>query len=355
MKTWKFNIGNISKFTVCFLILALLLTSFDADAQRRRRRASTTSSASSGNAAPASGSSSSATSSNTSRSSRRTQRTQSITEATQNAAKGASGSARQRSSKNNSKTSKSNLAFVVEKPDLEAIRKATLNSKHKYYYPTLWEKYNRKDTTAMTPEEFRHLYLGYMFQEDYDPFREGFDTSVADSIRLKIGKTELTREEKEIIKTYAEKALKNNPFDLRQMSYLVQALNLMEKKFTAGLWEYRLKNILGAIKSTGTGLSQDNAFFVIYPMHEYDMLQLLGYTPVDAEYQEPGFDYIKVKPDGSEKIKKPASGFYFNVQVPQQQYELKHPENPDIQGAGDDDTEDEGAYDNGEDEGDEEE
>ena len=64
----------------------------------------------------------------------------------------------------------------------------------------------------------------------------------------------------------------------------------------------------------------------MYPMHEYDMVQLLGYEAVDVDYIEPGFDYLKVEPDGSVKHRNPAQGFYFNVQVPQQQYALKHPE-----------------------------
>ena len=43
---------------------------------------------------------------------------------------------------------------------------------------------------------------------------------------------------------------------------------------------------------------------------------------------EPGYDYLSVRPDPSDKRKrdKSARGFYFDVQIPQNQYELKHPE-----------------------------
>ena len=53
--------------------------------------------------------------------------------------------------------------IVVERPDLEEIRRVTLDPQSKYYFPKLMAKYEVNDTT-MTPDEFRHLYLGYMFQ-----------------------------------------------------------------------------------------------------------------------------------------------------------------------------------------------
>ena len=63
-------------------------------------------------------------------------------------------------------------------------------------------------------------------------------------------------------------------------------------------------------------------------MHEYDMVQLLGYEATNADFIEPGYDYLSVRPDPSDKRKrdKSARGFYFDVQIPQSQYELKHPE-----------------------------
>ena len=57
-----------------------------------------------------------------------------------------------------------------EKPDIAAIRKATQDPASPYYYPRLMEEYQRNDT-LMKIDKFRHLYLGYMFQEDYNPYR----------------------------------------------------------------------------------------------------------------------------------------------------------------------------------------
>ncbi len=212
----------------------------------------------------------------------------------------------------------------VEKPDLEKIRIETLNPGSPFYFPKLQKKYESNDTT-MSAEDYRYFYLGYMFQEDFDPYRVSPYASITDELRAK---KEHTKEEIDTIRKYAQLALADNPFDLSQISFLVHVLKEKRKDMTAKIWEYRLEHILGAIKSTGTGEDQENAWYVITPMHEYNMLQLLGYEATDAKFIEPGFDYLSVRPDPTSKLKrdKTSDGFYFNVVVPTQQYELKHPD-----------------------------
>ncbi|MDE7381973.1 MAG: DUF4919 domain-containing protein [Muribaculaceae bacterium] len=213
--------------------------------------------------------------------------------------------------------------ITVSTPDLENVRKITLDPGSKFYYPKLLAKYLRNDTT-MTNEEYRNFYLGYMFQEDYDPYRTSPYSGVTDSLRQK---TSHSKEEIDTIRKYAELSLMDNPFDLRQMSFLVHVLKEKRKDMSAKIWEYRLEHLLGAIKSTGSGETKDDPWYVIYPMHEYDMVQLLGYEAVDVDFFD-GIDYLQVQPDPNNKRRraKDVNGFYFNVMIPQQQYELKHPE-----------------------------
>lgn len=215
--------------------------------------------------------------------------------------------------------------ITVEKPDLKKIQKETLDPSSPFYFPKLMAKYSRNDTT-MTNEEYRNFYLGYMFQEDYDPYRTSPYSGVTDELRMK---AKHTKEEIDTIRKYAELSLRDNPFDLRQMSFLVHVLKEKRKDMSAKIWEYRLEHLLGAIKSTGTGEDIDNAWYVIYPMHEYDMVQLMGYNATDAQFIEPGTDYLTVEPEPETERRlkdKVAKGFYFNVEVPQSQYERKHPE-----------------------------
>ena len=215
--------------------------------------------------------------------------------------------------------------IVVEKPDLEKIKNETLDPKSKYYFPKLVKKFGENDT-VMTNEMYRYLYFGYMFQEDYDPYRTSQYSVDLNEFRSKANYTE---EELDTLRVRVEKSLNDNPFDLQQMSLLVYIYKKKNKRMTSKIWEYRLENLLAAIKSTGTGEDIDNAWYVITPAHEYDMVRMLGYQAVDAEFIEPGYDYLIVEPDEDTRTKlrnKVAPGFYFNVIVPQEQYEMKHPE-----------------------------
>ncbi|MDE6236085.1 MAG: DUF4919 domain-containing protein [Muribaculaceae bacterium] len=252
----------------------------------------------------------------------------------------------------------------VEKPDFKKIAQETQNPKGEYYYPELVKKFMRNDTT-MTHDEYRNLYLGYLFQEDYDPYRTSPYNAVSDSLlsivnaqkeRLthvsdslnklikanKISGHEAEKQKAHLntqykrtlreLATATELSLKDNPFDLRQMSVLVHASQEMGNAMKAKIWEYRLEHILGAIKSTGNGETEADAFYVIYPMHEYNMIQLLGYEPVSVDFPSDGFDYISVKPDADVKRRgtRSAKGFYFNVGPMTEQYELKHPEGQEV-------------------------
>ncbi len=225
----------------------------------------------------------------------------------------------------------------VEKPDMAAIQTAVLNPKSPFYFPRLQKKFEANDT-VMTPQEYRYFYLGYMFQEDYDPYRESKYAPKVEELwnrrsaeqwqKGAEAQDRMVKADLDSIILYSEKALRDNPFDLRRMSRLIHVLHLRGKARKAYFYEYRLENLLGAIKSTGTGESADKAWYVVCPMHEYDLLQVLGYEAYDVKYPSEGIDYLLVKP-GPELQKrriKPADGFFFNVLIPIEQYTLKHPE-----------------------------
>ena len=244
----------------------------------------------------------------------------------------------------------------TERPDLEQIRKATLDPESKFYYPKLVRLYERNDTT-MTPEQYRYYYFGAMYQEDYNPYRKSAYVDKTDSLlslnraaverrdstfeelkKRKTGSFELKRkydeiathslrEQREIISN-AEMALQDNPFDLQSMYMLTRLFKDMKKDMSARIWDYRLENILGAIVSSGTGKDKDNAWYVISPDHEYFLLEVLGYDVTDYEFVEPGFDYLKVTPIDEKRRGSPnlPAGFYFDVQTPIGQYTLKYPD-----------------------------
>lgn len=205
-----------------------------------------------------------------------------------------------------------------EKPDLEKIRLATLDSSSPYYYPRLLEEFQRNDT-LMKIDKFRHLYLGYMFQEDYNPYRSSQRSINYDALRAN---RKLTRQECDSVIADAEKALADNPFNLGEMVMLINALRTKGKTNLANIWQYKLNYLLMAIVSTGTGEDEESAWYVIEPQHEYVLLNMMGYTVANHLFYDPYYEFITV--NDSSGVNR--GGFYFNIGPLLEQYYLKHPD-----------------------------
>ena len=224
-----------------------------------------------------------------------------------------------------------------ERPDLEKIRQETYDRTSPYYYPRLMKEFQRNDT-LMKIDKFRRLYLGYMIQEDYNPYRP---SAYATRLEGEYEKPNLTRQECDSVIKYAEMSLANNPFDLKQMMYLIAALRMKGKVNLANIWQYKLNYILMAIVSTGTGLDKDNAWYVIEPQHEYVLLNLMGYTVDNHQFADPYYEYITVR----DPIGQDAGGFYFNIKTILQEYYRKYPESANDEDAAEDEEEiEDGEY-----------
>ncbi|MDE6080333.1 MAG: DUF4919 domain-containing protein [Duncaniella sp.] len=206
-----------------------------------------------------------------------------------------------------------------EKPDLEAIRKATLDRTSPYYYPRLMAEFQRNDT-LMKIDKFRHLYLGAMFQEDYNPYRSS-DRELQYRAVLDRSK-KLTRQECDSVIVTATRSLEDNPFNLGEMVMLINALRGKGKTNLANIWQYKLNYLLMAIVSTGTGDDEENAWYVIEPQHEYVLLNMMDLIVSDHIFYDPCYEYIAVKNTSG----RDAGGFYFNIGPLLEEYYRKHPD-----------------------------
>lgn len=205
-----------------------------------------------------------------------------------------------------------------EKPDFDQIRREINDRNSDYYYPRLMAEYERNDT-LMKLDKFRYLYLGYSLQEDYNPYRQ---PSVSNSTAFDISRAKLTLQECDTVIKYANLALDDNPFDLNQMHVLISAYKQRHNFKMAAIWQYKFNYILMAIVSTGTGMDEENACYVIEPQHEYVLLNVMGYTVTNHLFYEPYFEYLTVV-DGAGR---PNGGFYFNIHHVLEEYYRKFPE-----------------------------
>lgn len=211
--------------------------------------------------------------------------------------------------------------LTVEAPDLEKIQQEISNPASPYYYPKLMERYARNET-VMTLDDYRHLYYGAMFQEDFNPYRHSDFTTKNESLYYK---NTHTRAELDSIIYYAQEALKDDPFNLSQMNYLIYALRARGKVNRANIWQFRLNHLLQAIVSSGTGLDKEHAWFVINPRHEYNIINFQNAKALDQQYEEPYFDRIEVEKPGRNG-KTTTGTYYFNIRNMLEEYYRKFPE-----------------------------
>lgn len=222
----------------------------------------------------------------------------------------------------------------IKKVDFEEIRKQTQDTANsRTYYPRLMAAFLRNDSTllsdtlpsgeikrgeVMTIDDYRNLYYGYVFQEDYNPFR----TSIySDRLEHLYDKKEFTREESVLIKENARDALADNLFDLRQMTFFIYALKEIKKDNLARIYQFRLNHIVAAIMSSGQG-TKEHPWVVTSIEHEYNILNFMGYVATSHEEVEGGIDYIVV----NKKDEKSPEGFYFDVSKIMEVADKKFPE-----------------------------
>lgn len=215
---------------------------------------------------------------------------------------------------------KSGARSELGRPDMEAIRKASIDETSKFYYPKLLKSFLSNDT-AMTAEDFQYFYYGTMFQEDYDPYREAPNPALLQELLPIYTASKRTRADRNKMLDYAVQVIEDNPIDLRQLTNRIYVYEQNRKYDLAKIWQYKLNHLLLVIASSGTGESPDNAMIVVYPQQEYDFLNLSGKTASSQRFEPPYYDVIHVE---NARDKKQES-FYFDISEMLNQYFIKHP------------------------------
>lgn len=193
----------------------------------------------------------------------------------------------------------------VKPIDFNRVKQVTQNPKSRYFFPNLQRLYRSNTDTTMVLEDYRNLYYGYLFQEDYNPYRQ---SEYSDKVEQLYYKKPHSRAECDSIEKYAELSLDDNMFDFDQMQFFIFVLKEKKKHARSLVRNNKLERLIAAIMSSGKG-TKESPWVVICPQHEYNIVNFLGFVATNHKEMENGIDYISVQPKEDSKVE----GFYFDV------------------------------------------
>lgn len=193
----------------------------------------------------------------------------------------------------------------LKAPDYKWIKEEMSNRNSSHFYPALFERYRKADTT-LTMVDFKILYYGQVFTDTYLPYGR---SEYIDSLSTLLSQDSLQADDFLALIRYENLILDKYPFNLRDLNILSFAYLQTGDTLSAAHTEYKLNSVLGTILSTGDGQKEKSAWHVISVTHEYDILGALGFRfGGEQMLTKKGCDYLKVA-DNEYGIK----GFYFNV------------------------------------------
>ena len=177
-----------------------------------------------------------------------------------------------------------------EKPNYKKIEENIQNKESNLFYEVLMNRFQQADST-MTLDEKRHLYYGYIFDENYSPYSR---SDYGDSLRVVLRKEKMDSLDFNKIVDYTTKMLFENPFDLNAINYQLFSLEQLGNEESFEKRAIQLRTIVDALISSGNGKTKEEAFYVIYTSHEYDLLNILGFQFGGSQSLTEHYDYLTI-------------------------------------------------------------
>ena len=192
---------------------------------------------------------------------------------------------------------------TFEAPDYKKISLEIQDSSSIYYYPGLMSRLVAYDTT-LTIVDYRHLYYGYIFQKEYQPYWRSSDEEKL----LKFYRSKnISKNDYDKIIELAEHSINEFPFDLRQMNFMGYIYHLKGDEEMALKINQRFHGTFAAIMSTGDGKTCETGYHVISVSHEYVFLNLFQFA-MTSQALTGDCDYLSLQKD-----ERNIDGVYFNI------------------------------------------
>lgn len=196
-------------------------------------------------------------------------------------------------------------ATAQKAPDLKAIKDSINNPNSRYFYPTLFARYQLIDST-LTASDYHYLYYGYPEQVNYMPLVDNSASLELENLMTK--RSALSAADYARAISLCKATLEIEPFNLRDINALAYLYSQTDQSEKSAPLMHRLTMISQTITATGSGLSQEDPWWIIYFDHAIDLLDIMGYRHQVPIIVTRTIEFIPV----ANMPKKGEQGYYFN-------------------------------------------
>lgn len=169
------------------------------------------------------------------------------------------------------------VEIQLHEPNFQEIEDMTTDPSSPYFYDLLMYRYNKNDT-LLNAVDYYNLYYGYSLQKEYNP---EYESPYRDSVAVVLGGLDkLEVQDYELLEYYMQKILEANPFSIRDINALAFVYENMGQVGKAMEQMYKVDLLMHTIKYSGTGLTKDSPWTVVFRQNATDVVTLLGMSSV---------------------------------------------------------------------------
>ena len=174
-----------------------------------------------------------------------------------------------------------------------------------YYYPELFKRYEKNDTT-LTITDYRNLYYGYMFQQEYRPHTE---SAYVDSLSNLINRDGGVFREASSNKAqeFIVHILDDRPFSLKFLNMMSYIADMKEDNEASKAYALKFNMLVSSIFSSGTGKSEEKPWRVLYRSDAQSVMLFLGAEVTRRVYITAPCEYYHIRERQGD-----AKGYYFD-------------------------------------------
>lgn len=179
-----------------------------------------------------------------------------------------------------------------EKPNYDSIEINIMDTSSSLFYPVLWTRFHQGDT-MMTINELRHMYFGYQFTDQYQPYSK---SDYQDSIKELFTTVDsiFILDIKNLMR-FGDSLLVVDPFNLEVLEMQQYIYKELQDDAGAELKYNQLGLIVKAMQSSGDGATLESPIYVINVSHEYDIINYFGFQASGSQSLIGEVDEIKIE------------------------------------------------------------